>query len=311
MIGSSIRTWTLENEIFPRQSERISARSLGDQLPRIVLEARRIASAFSGGVHGRRQAGAGDSFWQFRPFSNGEPASRIDWRRSGRDNRLYVREREWQSPQTFWIWMDRSRSMQFRSSLAQTSKVERALVLGLALAYVLMENGEQVGLLGSSPAHSSHTLIDYLSEHMLLDKQADEQDLPPPVTVPSRHEVLLIGDFLSPITEIQKTIDHITMHNARGHMILIYDPVEETFPFQGQTLLEEPETNRSLRIGNAAEWAPLYQKRFESHKLSLKHMISQKGWSFSVHHTDHSASEIAMRVLSLLSAAHRISASEV
>ena len=44
-----------------------------------------------GGLHGRRRAGPGESFWQFRPFVTGEAAARIDWRRSARDDRLYVR----------------------------------------------------------------------------------------------------------------------------------------------------------------------------------------------------------------------------
>ena len=49
----------------------------------------------------------------------GEEARRIDWRRSARDNHLYVREREWEAAHDYHLWMDVSPSMAFASSLAQ------------------------------------------------------------------------------------------------------------------------------------------------------------------------------------------------
>jgi uncharacterized protein (DUF58 family) len=92
-----------------------------------------------------RRAGPGETFWQFRPFVAGEAAQRIDWRRSARDDRLYVREREWEAAHSIWMWMDRSASMGFASDLAQAPKIERGIVLGLALADTFVEAGERVG----------------------------------------------------------------------------------------------------------------------------------------------------------------------
>ena len=104
------------------------------------------------GAHGRRRAGTGEAFWQFRPFGPGEAVSRIDWRRSARDDRTYVREREWEAAQTVWLWIDRSPSMAFVSDLAREPKLDRALVLGLAAADLLVRGGERVGLLGLTRA---------------------------------------------------------------------------------------------------------------------------------------------------------------
>ena len=118
----------------PGRQEVFDALALSQRMPRLILEARRVAATLSHGIHGRRRAGQGESFWQFRPFVAGEAAQRIDWRRSARDDRLYVREREWETAHTVWFWMDRSPSMGFASDLAQAPKIERALVLGLALA---------------------------------------------------------------------------------------------------------------------------------------------------------------------------------
>src|SRR5437660_312945 len=102
------------------------ALDLARRLPSLVASAKELAASVMHGVHGRRRAGVGETFWQFRPFTFGEPAQRIDWRRSARDDRLYVREREWEAAHTIFLWMDLSPSMAFMSSLARQSKADCA-----------------------------------------------------------------------------------------------------------------------------------------------------------------------------------------
>ena len=89
------------------------SRTLAASMPRMILEARRVAATVIHGLHGRRRAGPGENFWQYRRFVSGEPAARVDWRRSARDDHLYVRELEWEAAHTVWIWPDRSPSMAF------------------------------------------------------------------------------------------------------------------------------------------------------------------------------------------------------
>src|ERR1700753_773216 len=110
------------------------SQALAASMPRLILEARRIAATIIHGLHGRRRAGSGENFWQYRRFMSGEPAARIDWRRSARDDHLYVREQEWEAAHTVWIWPDRSPSMAFRSTLSAADKFERTLVVAFALA---------------------------------------------------------------------------------------------------------------------------------------------------------------------------------
>ena len=110
------------------------ARTLAETMPRLILEARRIAATVIHGLHGRKRAGPGEQFWQYRRFLSGEPARNVDWRRSARDGILYVREQEWEASHTVWIWPDRSPSMVFTSHLAQESKLDRTLVVAFALA---------------------------------------------------------------------------------------------------------------------------------------------------------------------------------
>src|SRR6187431_1116333 len=118
-----------------------AGRSLSATMPRLILEARRVAATVIHGLHGRRRAGTGENFWQYRRFVSGEPAARVDWRRSARDEHLYVREQEWEASHTVWIWPDRSPSMAFASREARDSKLERGLIVAFALADLLVAGG--------------------------------------------------------------------------------------------------------------------------------------------------------------------------
>src|ERR1700687_6229897 len=123
---------SLDGETTRRATAR--ARSLTAAMPRLILEARRVAATVIHGLHGRRRAGPGENFWQYRRFVSGEPASRVDWRRSARDDHLSVREQEWEAAHTGWIWPARSASMQFASPLVRDTKLYCTLVVTLALA---------------------------------------------------------------------------------------------------------------------------------------------------------------------------------
>src|SRR6202049_1897783 len=160
------------HEIKATQRAGGQARSLAKSMPRLILEARRIAATVIHGLHGRRRAGPGENFWQYRHFLSGEPARRVDWRRSARDNQLYVREREWEAAHTVWIWPDRSPSMAFRSPLAEVSELDRALVMALALAEILVQGGERVGIPGLTRPTGARNIVEKISQSMIHDPTA-------------------------------------------------------------------------------------------------------------------------------------------
>ena len=184
------------------------------------------------GVHGRRRAGPGENFWQFRAFSSGEPAQNIDWRRSARGTQAFVREREWEAAQTLWLWFDRSPTMNFRSDLAPVSKLDRAAVLTLALADLAVRGGERVGLLGLSRPVAARDVIDRFAEILAAPGPAPTP-LPPSVAVAARSKLVLIGDFLQPPAEIETSFVALGAQGAEGHVLMISDPIEESFPFEG------------------------------------------------------------------------------
>ena len=130
-----------------RDAERVAG-----ALPPLMAEARRLAATVASGVHGRRRAGPGETFWQYRQAMPGDPLTAIDWRRSARSDHVYIREMEWEAAQTVWIWRDDAQSMDWRSDAAPRSKGARAALLALSLAVLLARGGERFGLIGTDAA---------------------------------------------------------------------------------------------------------------------------------------------------------------
>src|SRR6185312_2886115 len=159
-----------------------------------------IAATVIHGLHGRRRSGSGENFWQFRRFVSGEEARRIDWRRSARDDHLYVREQEWEAAHTIWIWPDRSPSMTFASGLGRESKLDRALTIGFALAEVLVDAGERVGLPGLMRPTGSRAVIDRMAEAIVHDP-GERASLPAGFAPASLSEIVVLSDLWSPIEE--------------------------------------------------------------------------------------------------------------
>ena len=270
-----------------------AGRTLAASLPRLILESRKIAATVIHGLHGRRRAGSGENFWQFRRFVSGEEARRIDWRRSARDDNLYVREREWEAAHTIWLWPDRSPSMAFASRLARESKLDRCLIIAFALAEILVEAGERVGLPGMMRPTGSRAVIDRMAEAMIHDP-TERLSLPAGFAPASLSEIVVLSDLWSPIEEIRATLAQLSSNGSQGHLVQIVDPAEETFPYSGRIEFTEPEGYGEITAGRAENWRGDYEARLKRHRDEIRAATAKLGWSFTIHRTDRSANELLM-----------------
>jgi uncharacterized protein (DUF58 family) len=265
------------------------AKGIAEAMPDMLIEARRVANVVIAGWHGRRSPGRGETFWQFRPFTTGEAAASIDWRRSARDEHLFVREMEWEAAHTLWLWADLSPSMNFRSRLAPVTKRHRATVLTLALAELLATAGERIGLLGASDPIMARNAAERIAA--LIPRVGQTLARPDARGLRRFSDVVLFGDFLDPIAEIDATLDTILRTGARAHLVQIVDPIEETFPYAGRTEFVDPETGARHVVSRAEQYRDEYTQRLAALREHLRTLARRLDWTFLVHRTDKPATE--------------------
>ncbi len=265
------------------------AEQLVAHLPPLLVEAWQVAAVVAQGVHGRRRVGPGETFWQFRRYERGDAATMIDWRASAKSTRLYVRETEWAAAESVWLWADASPSMRFGSSLARTTKLERARLILMALAVLLVRGGENIALLGiDRRPRTGSTALTHVATRLLREDDDDAPSMPPPETLPRHAQLVLISDFLEPADRIATMIRHFAGCGVAGHLIRIVDPAEETFPYRGRVLFDGPEREGTMLASRTEALRGDYIKRLVAHQEELSRLARSVNWSSTVHRTDRS-----------------------
>lgn len=274
-----------------RASDRplFDARRLAEALPDLLVEATRVAATVAAGWHGRRRAGTGETFWQYRPYAPGEPVQAIDWRRSARGDDLHVREREWEAAHAVFLVLDLSASMNWRSDLAPVTKATRALVVTLALADLLGRAGERVGVPGLLPARADRRSAERLAE-ALARAERDPFALPA-APVDPRCEVVAIGDFLEDPAAIETRLGGFTAQGARLHALRIVDPAEASLPWTGNVEFRDPETGERIEGRRAEALRDHWADRWTAHGEALARLATRHRWTLATHVTDRPATE--------------------
>jgi uncharacterized protein (DUF58 family) len=291
-----------ERVFQPFLAEEAEAHGLAARMPALLIEALRVAHTVAHGTHGRRRAGPGETFWQFRHYDQNDPASGIDWRRSASSDHLFVREREWEAAHTAWLWVDLSPSMRFRSPLAKISKESRAVVLALAITELLARGGERIGVLGGQPFRGRNAAR-RVAEVLMRD--TEEASLPEPAKLSRFSECLLFSDFLEPVPQTAESLTRIAAQGVRGHLVQVLDPAEETLPYSGRTEFTASEGRDRLIAGRAETLRERYQERLKQHRRDLIEATHRLGWSFVVHHTDRPAEEVVLAIHNRLAGLER------
>lgn len=273
---------------------RIEAENLAGFLPGVLLEARRLAAA-APGVHGRRRAGPGEAFWQFRDHRPEDGAKLVDWRRSARGDRLYVREREKEAAQTALFWIDPDVGFDWSSGDGWPTKTRRALAICLALSILFTRGGERVGVLGGTPPRTGARAIDRLAEEL---SRARVTTPPPPAT---RSAVIYASDFYAPPDDWRERLRVAAATGATGALLMIADPAEEDFPFRGRTLFEEPGgAKRQALFGRAEAAQAEYATRLAAHRAAIREVAQAHGFIALLHRTDRSAAPTLSMLVSAL-----------
>ncbi len=268
---------------------RARAEAEAARLPPLMARAEHLAGTVLLGEHGRRRAGLGDDFWQYRPVQAGDERRFIDWRRSARSDMQFVRQREWQIAQSVVIWVDNAASMRFASDAKYPEKSDRARLLSLAVAVLLNRAGERVGLAGTNlPPKRGEGQMTRLAE--ALTQESDEDYGKPESTGMLPHgRALFVSDFMGDIDAVRAALTGAADRGVQGVLLQVLDPAEEAFPYRGRTIFESVGGTLAHETLKASELRDRYLDRLAARKAELKALCAATGWQYGLHHTSDSA----------------------
>jgi len=279
------------------------AEAAAARLPPLLVHAERIAATVAQGVHGRRRVGQGETFWQFRRYEQGDTVQSIDWRQSAKTEYLFVRETEWEAAQSVWLWRDASPSMRYGSERALPEKAERADVLLLAMASLLVRGGERIALMDGARPASGRAALENLALKLTAQADGDVTDsLPPFMALPRHGQLVLFGDFLAPLEEIEARFRRFAAQGVKAYVMQVLDPAEETLPFRGRTRFEGLEDEGRVLVKRVEVVRADYHGRISGHIEGLRGLCRRIGWSYGLHRTDRSPESALLTAYMALSA---------
>lgn len=278
----------------------LEAERLAGALPPLLVDVRRIAETVAQGAHGRRRVGPGEAFWQFRPYVAGDRPQTIDWRTSAKNDTIFVREMEWAAAATVYLWRDPTASMDWRSDKALPTKRERADLILLALASLLLRGGERVALLGPGERpRVGRGALPALSARLARaagETAPAEAALPAPLPLPRHARAVLIGDFLTPLPEIEARLTTLSKRGVAGQLLLLLDPAETALPFQGRVRFEGLEGEGNWLVPRVETLRDAYIERERAHEQGLAAICRALGWRLQRHLTNQPASQALLEL---------------
>src|SRR5690242_1254826 len=183
------------------------------------------------GSAGRRRAGTGENFWQYRRHTAEDGAERVDWRRSAREEHLFVRETELETARTFLFWADPSPGFHWSSAETIPFKADRALLLCMALAGALSRSGERCGVLGGGRGAVSGARA---SSRVGEDIRNVKSGMPFPRAPRDTAAVVICSDFYSSLDDWRAALTPVAAKCRDGVLFQVCDPIEESYPFNGR-----------------------------------------------------------------------------
>jgi len=271
---------------------RRDAEAAAARFPALLAQAERIAASVAHGVHGRRRAGSGETFWEYRHHRPEDGARGVDWRRSARGDHLFVRETEWEAANAVHLWRDGGAGME-AGSRGLPSKRDRAAVCLIALASLLVRGGERIAALGETGrARSGRVGLD-LAGRALADGPGAVRHVEAP-DLPRHARVVLAGDFLDPPETWGARLSALTGAGAGGALLRIVDPAEEDFPFEGRTRFKPAGGGGPLLFGRAQDARTAYRRAWAEHGAALGAIARRAGFQLVTHRTDRPAASAVL-----------------
>lgn len=252
----------------------------------IELYSRRLVHNTFAGAYRSAFKGRGISFHTIRPYLQGDDIRDIDWNVTARTGEAYTRVYEEDRERTVMLVIDTSASCLFGTQNSQ--KVDFAVELSTVLAHSATFNNDKVGLIVFSdkiekyvPARKGRKHVMRLIHDMMNLKPTNQgTDLSLALRTVNRVMkpgtiLFLLSDFLLPVDDYIKDITIISKRHDTN-VIILSDPLEQSFPSVGMVQLQDVETGETTWIDtHSLAWQREFHQRVQLFDKMRTHTLER------------------------------------
>jgi uncharacterized protein (DUF58 family) len=216
----------------------------------LELRARLIVEGYVSGVHRSPYHGFSIEFAEHREYVAGDDLRYVDWKVFGKTDKIYLKQYEEETNLVSYMLLDTSESMRYKSEGAALSKLEYAQCSAGALAYMILQQQDSVGLAtfdkelralvraSSNPSHLKQLL------HVMEDSLPERKTSIGPIfhdlaeRLKKRGIVLVFSDLFDDVKSVMAGLKHFRHRRHEVVLFHVLDPAELDFPFQQVTMFK-------------------------------------------------------------------------
>lgn len=227
------------------------------KLANMELVARLVVEGFITGLHKSPYHGFSVEFAEHRQYMPGDDLKHLDWKIYGRTDRYYIKKFEEETNLKAYIILDASRSMTY-SSDGRMTKLEYASFLAAALAYLMVQQRDAVGLTifdenirTSVPPHATKSNLNRILRQLDILEGSSKTG-----TAQSLHEiaerlkrrglVILLSDLFDNPNEVTTALKHFRHKKNEVIVMQVLDPLERSFNFGSDAIFRDMETAEEM-----------------------------------------------------------------
>jgi uncharacterized protein (DUF58 family) len=249
------------------------------RIANLEVVARKVVEGTISGLHRSPLHGFSTDFLQHRPYAAGDDLRYLDWKIFGRTDRHYVRQFEEETNLRATIFIDASGSMEYAGE--GVSKIHYAVRVAAALAYLLVSQQDEVGLVVFDDAvrkriapRAGRRQLQLLFSELGKVRAGGEtsiasviRDVAPGLS--RRGLLVFLSDGFDEPGELVNSLARL--HSAQNEVILIQvlDRAEVDFRFPGWTRFENLETEDESILVDPAQLRTTYLERFRTFTAAI------------------------------------------
>ncbi|MDZ7331478.1 MAG: DUF58 domain-containing protein [candidate division KSB1 bacterium] len=240
------------------------------RIKNMQLRARLVVEGFITGLHRSPYHGFSVEFSEYRQYMPGDEIRHIDWKVYGKTNRFYIKQFEEETNLKCYLLLDTSGSMGYSSQ--QISKLDYAASLAAALAYLMIEQRDAVGLIKFDQKISKYLPPRSIKSYLLqiLKELANIRCSETTDVASTFHEmaerihrrglIIVLSDLYD---EPESVISGLKHFRHKKHEVIVFhilDPMEINFNFNRTSRFKDMESGEEI---DTQPWhiRPDYQKK--------------------------------------------------